>query len=106
MKKRNVKLPVSTPLIQDSKVDVTEPIRDGDDRPVKIGTIVKREGVVHPLYGPMKKIHGQVVRIYTLPGKEGIFIDIREKKSQQIRPMKLEQLSRSSSKAFKGRRYV
>lgn len=104
--KRRVVLPAQTAPVPvlDRKVDVIGPVRDPDNRPVKIGTIVKRDGYVHPLYGPMKKIHGQVVRIYTLPGKDGIYLDVIEKKSRQIRPMKLEQMSRSSSKAFKGRK--
>jgi hypothetical protein len=104
--KRNLKRSpgVSVISLPDPKTDVTELVRDPHGQLVKIGTVVKREGYVHPLYGPMKKIHGQVVRIYTLPGNERIFVDVIEKKTRNIKPVHLDTLSRSSSKAFKGRK--
>lgn len=103
MPKRAVK-PQALPPIPDPKMDVTGLVRDPDGRPVKIGTIVKRENYEHPLYGLMPKIHGQVTRIYKLPGNDRILVDVIEKKSRTIKPVHLDTLRRSQSKAFQKRR--
>lgn len=97
MTKRKVSS-VPIPVRPDPKTDVKVlPVRDADGRPVKLGTIVKREKTPHELYGYLPKIHGRVVRIYTLPEKERILVDVIDKKGN-VRPLYLDTLHRSASK--------
>ena len=82
--------------VVDPKVDVTEKVWGPDDKRIKVGTIVRRPKMPHPVYGVLPSIAGEVVRIYRLPGDDRVRVDIKEKKNLRVVTVFAETLRRST----------
>ena len=77
-KTKHVELPVQP----DHRIDVEEKVYGSDDRPIKVGVIVRRPRMSHPQYGVVPTAAGKVVRIYRLPDDSRILVEFTDKRNR------------------------